>query len=558
MRKFIKVAVLGALVIASSSCKKYLDVNENPNNPTSSTPNIVLPQAILLTANSTTAFDDFGGWVAGYKANAGGYGGFGTEWTYQYTTSNYTGMWSGAFNAINQANFVLSNTDANGPLKYYNAMARIMKDYNYQRLVDQYGDVPYSDAGQGIAKLSPKYDKYDAVYKAVYADLDSAIAILNSPAETNVTVNVTDGQDPLYGGSTAAGKTKWIQLANTIKLKMLVRARKATELASWVTTAKATLPQTSAGYITDDAIVNPGFNATTASQFNPKWSANAWDVNGTASGTGLSRIPTPWIVSFYDGTKLADTTRGKASYANFGVRISQTIGLTTVTFVGPATNQLGYDVDPVKRSASGSIWYSGLQFPSATRVTGTNANKAANNVGILKSAAMGQVLMLAAESYLLQAEAAMPSVNLVPGATKTLFENGITASINYLYKNSAGAYINPKPAATLKNDYIGANPNSYLVNFDLATTDEQKLEAIITQKYIAVNFINSEEGYNEFRRTGYPRIVPGSTVATETFASLKAPNDLPARVLYPATEFQVNADNVPKDVTTKTKLFYAK
>jgi len=558
MKKYIKIAVLGALVLAGSSCKKYLDVNENPNNPTSSTPNIVLPQAILLSATSTTSFDDFGGWVAGYKANAGGYGGYGTEWTYQYTTANYTGMWSSAFNAINQANYVLSNTDATGALKYYNAMARIMKDYNYQRLVDQYGDVPYSDAGKGIGKLSPVYDKYDAVYKGVFADLDSAIAILNSPAETNVTTAVTDGQDPLYGGSTTAGKANWIKLANTIKLKMLVRAQKVAELSAWVAASKAALPTGSANYITDDVIVNPGYSASTASQMNPKWTSYAWDINGTSIGAGLSRMPTPWILSFYNGVKITDTDRGKASYASFGANISQTVGLTTLTFTGPATNQLGFDVDPVKKSQAGSFWYSGLQIPTATRVTGTNANKNANNVGILKSATMGMVLMLASESYLLQAEAALPSVNILPGDSKALFESGITASMNYLYKNSAGTYINTIPAVTLKDNYIAANPTNKLVNFDLATTEAEKLEAIITQKYIAVNLINSEEGYNEFRRTGYPKIVQGSTVATETFASLKAPNDLPARVLYPATEYQVNAENVPKDVTTKTKLFYAK
>ena len=108
----------------------------------------------------------------------------------------------------------------------------------------------------------------------------------------------------------------------------------------------------------------------------------------------------------------------------------------------------------------------------------------------------------------------------------------------------------------------------YVVNFDTytdpisattqSTTEEQKLEAIITQKYIALNFLFSEEGFNEFRRTGYPRIVTGSTIATETFVSLKAPNNYPARVLYPEVEFQVNSNNVPKGVDTKTKIFYAK
>lgn len=563
MKKYIKIAVLGVAILSSISCKKFLDVNTNPNNPTYSPPDIVLPQAILATSNSTTSFDNFGAWVIGYKANAGGYGGFGIEWSYEYTTDNYTGMWSNSFNAISQLNYVIANTDATGSLKYYNAMARIMKDYVYHRLVDQYGDVPYSDAGKGVEKLSPTYDKATEIYKSVFADLDASIAILNSTANTPTVV--TPAQDPLFGGS-ASGKTKWIQLANTIKLKMLIRAQKIPELASWVVASKASLPKTMDSYIIDDAIVNPGFSAANGNQFNNKWGVYGWSTTGTS--TNLSHLPTPWILSFYNGIKLTDEVRGKAVYASFGTNVTQTIGLQTINFVGPATNQLGYDVDPVKRSQAGSFWYSGVG--RATRPTGTTANTAVDVGGVLKGATAGQPLFLASETYFLLAEASLPSVNLVAlGSTpQALFELGITASFNFLYKNAGNTYFNTTPAATLKDDYVKANKDNYLAKFDSytdavtnanqVTTEEQKLEAIITQKYIALNFLFSEEGFNEYRRTGYPKIVPGSTIATETFVSLKAPNSFPSRVLYPSVEFQVNANNVPKGITTKTKIFYAK
>jgi hypothetical protein len=559
MRKYIKIAVLGAVLLAGSSCKKFLDVNDNPNSPTSSTPNIVLPAAILQAGRSTIAFDNFGAWTAGYKANAGGYGGFGTQWTYEFTSTDYNNMWNDSFAAINQFNFVISNTDATGPLKYYNAIARVMKGWTYQRLVDQYGDVPYSDAGQGVGKLSPKYDTYDAVYKAVYADLDAAIAVMATAPVTNVTTAVTGAQDPMFGGSSAASLARWTAFANTVKLKMLIRAQKVAALSSWVATAKASLPTTSAGYLTDDAIINPGFNSATASQMSPKWTAFAWDINGTSITAGLSSIPTPFILSFYQGGKITDNDRGRMIYASFGTNITQTIGLTSITFVGPSTNQLGFDVDPVKRGVAGSYWYSGLRFgTTTTRLTGTNANAGTDIVGVLKGASMGLVAITGAESYLLQAEAALPSVALITGTPKALFESGIQASFQYLGKNAAGTYIHTTPSLTLKTNYVTANVGNRLVNYDLAVSEADQLEAIITQKYIAVNLINSEEGYNEFRRTGFPTIVPGSTTATETFASLKAPNNLPARVLYPATEFQVNSENVPKGITPKTKLFYAK
>lgn len=341
---------------------------------------------------------------------------------------------------------------------------------------------------------------------------------------------------------------------------MLIRAKNVSSLSAWVTTSKAALPTASADYLTDDAIVNPGYSASNANQFNPRWSVYAWNNAGTSLTSGLSNVPTPWILSFYNGGKLADDVRGQMIYASYGVSVTNSISGNNFTFIGPSTNQLGYDTEPVKRGVAGSYWYSGK--PRATRPTGTTANAATDVAGVLKSAAMGTPLLLAAESYFLQAEAALASVNLVAGNTATLFDNGVTASYNYLGKNAAGTYIWATPAATLLTNYKTGNATSPLVNIALATSDEQRLESIITQKYIAVNMITSEEGWNEYRRTRYPRIVNGATGELETFASIKSAkataDKLPTRILYPAIEFQVNTENVPKGVTTTTPIFYAK
>ncbi|MGE6221462.1 SusD/RagB family nutrient-binding outer membrane lipoprotein [Nubsella zeaxanthinifaciens] len=571
MKKTINKILLGTLLITSFGCKKFLDINQNPNNPTDATPELILPQAIVTASNTTVAYDNFGAWTGGYKANAGGYGGFGVVWTYTFTTGDYTAMWTNAFSAINQLNVIISKTQDQDAYKYYNAMARVLKGYLYTRLVDQYGDVPYSDAGKGLNNLTPKYDSYADVYKAVYADLNAAIGILNSAPVTNITKAVTSGQDPFGGGSSAAGLTKWKQLAQTIKLKMLIRAQKVTNLTSWVATAKASLPTAEADYLTSDAIVNPGFTTANSSQMNSKWTSYAWNLTGTAIGSGLSQLPTPWILSFYNGTKISDAQRGRAIYAAYGTTVTQSISSANISFTGPATNQLGYDAEPVKRSQNGSYWYSGVASGVTTtstisRATGTAANSATNVGGVLKGATMGNVLMTLSEAKFLLAEASLASVSIVSVGvtTKDLFESGITASYQYLYSNAANsAYLHATPAATLKASYVTANNTNRLVNFDLATTDDQKLEAIITQKYIAVNFINSEEGFNEYRRTGYPAIANGSTVATQTFASLKsaasAGDKLPTRVLYPDVEFQINTDNVPKNVNPfTTKIFYAK
>ncbi len=578
MRKLFNIFILGT-VLLTSSCKKFLDVNTNPNSPTSSTPNIVLPAAIVQVASAMTSYDNFGAWTSGYKANAGGYGGWGTVWTYNFTTDDYSAMWSSSFSAINQLNFVINNTTADGPLKFYNAQARIMKAFMYSKLVDQYGDVPYSDAGQGLNKLNPKYDKYQDVYKAIYAELNAAIAIMNTAAVTNVTTPVTAGQDPFGGGSSAAGLTKWKQFAQTVKLKMLIRAQKVADLASWVATSKATLATAVGDYLLDDAIVQPGYSATTASQFNPQWATYGWNSAGTSTGTGLSTLPTKWAVSFYNGTQYADDVRGRLMFKSYGGIITQSIaGSNFVINPGPAANQLGYDTEPVPRSISGSYWYVGT-------ATGTSANASVTVGGVLKGATMPQVLLTLAETKFLLAEAALPSVALFSGATtEASYLAGIDASYGYLYKGANYTWGTPNYTAsqtaatitTTRNAYIAANPQltaydpssagrivKAVVDITKATNDNERLAAIITQKYLAVQMITSEEGFNEYRRTGFPGIVFGSTNPTQTFASLKsaapAADKLPTRVLYPAVEFQVNTENVPKGISPlTTKIFYAK
>src|SRR5205085_2378173 len=159
-------------------------------------------------------------------------------------------------------------------------------------------------------------------------------------------------------------------------------------------------------------------------------------------------------------------------------------------------------------------------------------------------------LFTAAESYLLQAEAVVVGLAGVSGDAKDLFESGIEASFDYLYTLPDGTQ-DGDPEADFA-DYLAANNSNRLVNFDLAGTQDQQIEAIITQKYIALNMLNSAEGWNEFRRTGYPKI--SGTSASNTFASSASqnssrPDRLPTRILYPVSEIQYNSENVPAEST---------
>src|SRR6185312_6388965 len=87
-----------------------------------------------------------------------------------------------------------------------------------------YNDVPYTEALKGVGKLTPAYDKAEDIYKDLAAQLDTAIATIRTTMteeSSNPTSNVKllSTSDPLFNGK----MNRWLQLANTLKLKLLIR-----------------------------------------------------------------------------------------------------------------------------------------------------------------------------------------------------------------------------------------------------------------------------------------------------------------------------------------------
>src|ERR1700730_6566671 len=100
MKKTFVLSIATIVLLFASSCKKYLDINKNPNAATSTTPEAILPQAITYTAAIVSSYNDYGAELAGFAANAGGYGGFGSNWTYDFGPNDYSGLWSASFDVL--------------------------------------------------------------------------------------------------------------------------------------------------------------------------------------------------------------------------------------------------------------------------------------------------------------------------------------------------------------------------------------------------------------------------------------------------------------------------
>jgi hypothetical protein len=538
MKKIFVLFLTGIVGFSMSSCKKYLDVNSNPNQAISGTPELVLPQAMTSVANLTwgtspggtgalgSSYNFYGSQVAGYLANGGGVSGWGAIISYNYAATDQQGLWNVSYDVATDIQYVIDNTEGKPEYAQFNAAAKVLKAYTFQRLVDQYGDLPYSQALKGAENVTPAYDKATDIYKALADLLDESVTIFKANPTASTAFRAADVM-LASGSSNAAEITRWIQFANTLKLRLILRAGDKVAFTNKTFDA--------AGFLTEDALVNPGYGKVSGKQ-NPGWNNFTYNFAGAAVGAGAQYVPTPFIMGFYDGKKLTDPARADVTY---------TKGTTT------ATNQLGNQLATAGRGISPNSWFKG------DGKAGT-----VDNIGIFKGPSAPQPVILAADSYFLQAEGVLKG--LIAGNVQTNFDLGIQQSYKYLYKNSTGTVTSGKQEVVDAKAYQAANATSYLANIQLATTAEQQLEAIITQKYIALNMIFGDEAWNEYRRTGYPRnnaAVGASPVETIISVATEstAPDKLPTRLLYPSTEFTYNAANVPGNIDKySTKIFWAK
>ncbi|MCX6275963.1 MAG: SusD/RagB family nutrient-binding outer membrane lipoprotein, partial [Bacteroidetes bacterium] len=91
------------------------------------------------------------------------------------------------------------------------AVTEILSVYAFQREVDIFGNVPYSQA-LDIANILPAYDDAQAIYGNLFSRLDAAIADIDAGSG-----GFREG-DLVYGGD----MTKWLAFAYSLKLRMAI------------------------------------------------------------------------------------------------------------------------------------------------------------------------------------------------------------------------------------------------------------------------------------------------------------------------------------------------
>jgi hypothetical protein len=211
------------VLVIFGACKKNMtDLNVNPKAPTN-------VQGEMLFTNGEKAFTDL---ITTPNVNFGNFELFAQYWaetTYpqesQYILNqrdNALNWWNGLYRDViedfNQA-IILMNKQAADPTilaedktAYVNkiAIAKIFRAYAFSILVSTFGDIPYTEALQGRANTSPKYDNQKDVYYSLLDTIDASLALLDPSAAS------FGSSDLIYNGDVG----KWVKLGNSIKLKL--------------------------------------------------------------------------------------------------------------------------------------------------------------------------------------------------------------------------------------------------------------------------------------------------------------------------------------------------
>ena len=508
MKKYKFYIIIALLFSAVVGCKDYLDINTNPNAPTVTVPGLVLSGALTETARiHTQDLPAYSAYWVGYWSASGTYSSSGdTRRFFNLTNVSNQGVWNN--NYLNASNYDFVETTAKRLEKYdyYIAISKIMKVYNFHTLIDNYGNIPYFTALKGFKSLSPTYDDASLAYESLSNQLDSAVMIIqNAPADA---VSLAPTTDIMFQGQ----MNQWAKLANTMNLRLLLRQSALPGKATFINGMIAKILANGAGFlgVGEDSKINPGY-AKTANNQNPFWESNGLGVGDDIGGRDYNRS-SEYGVKFFTGAQYGTTPIGNKLP------------------VDPRANRLfraPNDLPGINTGPDTTNLYKGIPFGADPDLPYTTSKTSGPGLGVMGSAGSPVVFLSAAQSLLLQAEAV--HYGWLAGSEQALYEAGVTESFRLLgvpgYANAASTYL----SSGVDN-----------VDFTNASTDGERLETIIVQKWAANYSIDPMESWSDLRRTGYPNDLP------ESLAAAKINPTPPIRLLYPQTEFSNNAGAVAK------------
>ena len=480
-----------------------------------------------------------------------------------YLPQSFNGSWSGVYSGLvpDIDAMIASGTAAESWIHV--GAGKILKAYAIQMLVDKHGDIPYSEAWQGTANLSPKVDDAASIYAAVDAMYDEAIVDLGKTAIGAPAVDIYYGSD----------KAKWITLANTLKFRLALNKGDAAGVAAAL----------SAGVIDDkseDWVFQYGANRQNPDSRHP-WYGGSYEASGGPYQSNYfmwemmeeKGFPDPRLRYYYKRQDLDMSDEDNFTldcvvpdvrpewynnaYNNaYGVQVTwpfcggssltQNDALAAKGYWGrDHLNDDGTPPDGEKRTHRGAYPAAG-EYDDGNAATGTDGAVEAGNKEVVHTQNGGvdggggdghAPLLMSANVYFMRAEAALDGLSSENAAD--MLETGLRTSIASVMDYSAGW----GDVGDVDGDGVGTVPVALQIEryvtyvmgaFNAAADNEAKMNIIVKEHRLA-SFSNGIEIYNAMRRTGHP---------TEMQGPMKTPNagTFPRLFPYPSDFSNLNGN----------------
>jgi hypothetical protein len=543
-------------ILCITACDDFLDVNQNPNDPTKA------PLSSLLTSSEKNVAD-------GLSIGSGNNGGIGTDlatYVHQQTSRSNSdqynvdgnGFWVNAIwveyfqEALADIDVIIVQANETKALTY-SGIGKILKAYAFSQLVDVFGDVPFTEFNNFKVTSSPKFDDDAEIYPKLLKMLDDGIADIDN--DKSVAALKPGNDDLIYAGNTI----RWRKAANTIKLKLLNQIRLVKDVKSDVTLLlskpDALINSEAESFLfpygnlgaTDDR--HPGFGDYTATQRSNHISPWFYEILKGYNKFVYTGIPDPRLPYYiYNQMTPASATPNPPEYRD-GAFLSIYFG------------SVGKDRDHSQQNA---ISLFGI-YPVGGRYDDGNGGTA--NAGSGTGAAPYRFITYADRLYI---EAELVQQGLVTGDVNDLFKRAVNASISQV-DYVVGSFVKPTQIVPKLSGSTAATTYVTKVNelFQNASSGK-KLEFIMTQKWLS-NVGSTVDQFTDYRRTGHPlffdpknsEMAPGGVVKSNAPNSniaiaVQLNNPYPASIPWPTNELERNR-NAPAQKNASTyKVFWQK
>lgn len=204
LNKLLLVSVLSIFMVLG--CSDYLDINEDPNNPTSAPIQGLMTNTTFETAQNTNRVASTTSFFVQHFASPNE-----ATSTDIHESVSYGNTWANLYFNIDDLLVLIDQANELGA-PHYSGVAKVMTAYNLGLLVSMFGDVPFSE-GFSDDILQPRYDSSSDVYDVIFTMLREALTELQATESAASPGN----DDFIYGGD----RTAWTRTAYALQARYL-------------------------------------------------------------------------------------------------------------------------------------------------------------------------------------------------------------------------------------------------------------------------------------------------------------------------------------------------